>query len=82
MIPNLDKYPDQSRGLLLGLLTNCVFSTIDDDSCPLFELRNSLSIEQKYDFVMGLGKEELTFMLRQHEGCFEKKFTSEFKMVE
>ena len=80
MNPVLEKSSDQSRGLLLGLLTNCIFSSIENDSCPLFDLRNSLSIEQKYDFVIGLSKEEVAFMLTQHEGCFEKKLSEEFQL--
>jgi len=76
----LEKSYDQSRRLLWGLFTNCIFSSNENDSCPLFDLRNSLSIEQKYDFVMGLSKEEVAFMLAQHEDCFEKKFSGEFQL--
>ena len=80
MNPTLEKPTDQSRGILFGLLTNCIFSSIENDSCPLFNLRNSLSIEQKYDFVMGLSKEDVALMLTQHEDCFEKKFSEEFQL--
>jgi hypothetical protein len=75
----LEKSSDSSRALLFGVLTNCIFSSIESDSCPLFDLRNSLSIEQKYDFVMGLSKEEVALMLTKHEGCFQKKFSEEFQ---
>ena len=76
----LEKSSDRSRGLLFGFLTYCVFSTIENDSCPLSELRNNLSTEQKYDFVMGLSKEEVVSMLCQHEDCFEKKLSEEFQL--
>jgi hypothetical protein len=80
MNPILEKSTDQSREILFGLLTNCIFSSIENDCCPLFDLRNSLSIEQKYDFVMGLSKEDVALMLTQHEDCFEKKFSEEFQL--
>ena len=80
MNPILEKSTDQSREILFGLLTNCIFSSIENDCCPLFDLRNSLSIEQKYDFVMGLSKEDVAFMLTQHEDCFEKKLSEEFQL--
>jgi hypothetical protein len=80
MNPILEKSTAQSRGILFGLLTNCIFSSNENYSCPLFDLRNSLSIEQKYDFVMGLSKEDVAFMLTQHEGCFERKLSEEFQL--
>lgn len=67
----LKKSSERSRGLLFGLITNCIFSANEKENCPLFELRNSLSLEEKYDFVMGLNKEEVKSLLIHHEHCFE-----------
>ena len=80
MDSNLEKSLDSSRALLFGVLTNCIFSSNENDSCPLFDLRNSLSIEQKYDYVMGLSKEEVALMLAKHKDCFQKKFSGEFQL--
>ena len=74
----LKKSSEHSRGLLFGLLNNCIFSNNETENCPLFELRNSLSIEEKYDFVMGLNKEEVTTLLMHHEYCFENRLSGGF----
>jgi len=74
----LKKSSGYSKELLFGLLTNCIFSSNETESCPLFELRNSLSIEEKYDFVMGLNKEEVTILLTHHEHCFENRLAGGF----
>jgi len=74
----LKKSSECSRGLLLGLLTHCIFASNETEICPLFELRNSLSIEEKYDFVMGLNKEEVKTLLLHHEHCFENKLAGGF----
>jgi hypothetical protein len=66
---------DSSRGLLFGLLVNCLFPTTSQKSCPLWNLRTNLTIEKKYDYVMGLSKEEVAHILEQHEECYEKRFT-------
>jgi hypothetical protein len=50
----LKKSLDSSRGLLFGLLANCIFSTGVRESCPLSELRSNLSIEEKHKYVMVL----------------------------
>lgn len=68
----LEKSTDRSRGLLFGLLVNCLFPKRRKDSCPLRELRESLTIEKKYDYVMGLSKEEVASILAQHEECYEE----------
>jgi hypothetical protein len=70
----LEKTSDSSRGLLFGLLVNCIFPTSTNEDCPLWELRNSLTIEKKYAYVMGLNKEEITSLLALHEECYEKRF--------
>ena len=69
----LKKSSGYSKELLFGLLANCIFSSNETESCPLFELRNSLSIEEKYDFIMGLNKEEVKTLLMHHEHCFENR---------
>ena len=75
MDSDLKKSLDSSRGLLFGLLANCIFSTGAKESCPLFELRNSLSIEEKHEYVMGLSDEEVKSNLLQHEECYEKRLS-------
>ena len=69
------KSKDTSRGLLFGLLVNCIYSSGALEDCPLRKLRNSLTIQQKHEFVMGLDDEELGNILTQHEKCYEKRLT-------
>ena len=64
---------DRSKTLLFGLLVNCTFSESVERDCPLRELRNNLSIENKHDYVMELSEEEVNSILVQHEECFEKR---------
>ena len=78
MNSTLKKSSEHSRELLFGLLINCIFSNNETENCPLFELRNSLSIEEKYDFVRELNKEEVITLLMQHEYCFENRLTGGF----
>ena len=75
MDSNLKKSFDSSRGLLFGLLVNCIFSAGAKESCPLTELRSSLSTEKKYEYVMGLSDEEVKSILLQHEECYEKRLS-------
>ena len=75
MDSNLKKSLDSSRGLLFGLLVNCIFSTGAKESCPLWELRNNLTIEEKHEYVMGLSDEEVKSNLVQHEECYEKRLS-------
>ncbi|MFC1844208.1 hypothetical protein ACFLZ5_05405 [Thermodesulfobacteriota bacterium] len=72
----MEKSKDTSRALLFGLLANCIFSTGINESCPLSELRINLSIEEKYEFVMGLSDEEIKNILVQHDKCYEKRLSS------
>ena len=69
----LDKSFDRSRSLLFGLLVSCLFSEKAKDSCPLTQRRNSLSLEEKYDYVMELSDEVVHDILEQHEECYEKR---------
>ena len=71
----LEKSSESSRALLFGLLVNCLFPTSTNEDCPIWELRNSLSIDKKHEFVMDLSKEEVTNILARHEECYEKRFT-------
>ena len=73
MDSNLKKSLDSSRGLSFGLLVNCIFSEGAKESFPLSELRSSLSIEEKHEYVMGLSDEEVKNILLQHEECYEKR---------
>ena len=69
----LKKSFDQSRSLLFGLLQNCLFSENAKDSCPLSQLRNNLSLEEKYSYVMELNDKEVDNILGRHEECYEKR---------
>ena len=70
----LEKSSERARGLLFGLLVNCVFSTGAREDCPLLEMRNNLSLEEKHKYVMGLTIEEIKSILFLHEQCYEKRF--------
>jgi len=72
MDPILEKCADSSRSLLFGLLLGCIFSGEAKGGCPLSQLRDSLSFEEKYDFVMNLSREEICQTLKLHENCFSK----------
>ena len=72
----LEKSFDRSRSLLFGLLQSCLFSEKAKDSCPLTQLRKSLSLDEKYDYVMGLSDEAVNSILEQHEECYEKRVLS------
>jgi hypothetical protein len=71
----LEKSSDGSRALLFGLLANCLFPTSKKENCPLWELRNSLSIEKKHEYAMGLSDEEVKSILAQHECCYESRLS-------
>ena len=66
---------DRSTTLLFGLLVNCIFSESVERDCPLRELRNNLSIENKHDYVMELSEEEVNSILVQHEECYQKSLS-------
>jgi hypothetical protein len=79
MDSTLKKSLDGSRGLLFGLLVNCIFSEAVKESCPLSELRSSLSTEEKHEYVIGLSDEEVKSILVQHKECYEERL-SEIKL--
>ena len=72
----LEKSLDRPRALLFGLLVNCIFATEANESCPLSEIRNSFSIEEKHRYVMGLRAVEVKSILVQHEECYEKRLSN------
>ena len=67
----IEKSSDRSRSLLFGLLQSCLLEGNALESCPLAQLRNTLSLEEKYHFAMELDKKELNSILEQHEECFK-----------
>ena len=74
MESKLEKSSERARNLLFGLLVNCVFSTGAREDCPLLEMRNNLSLEEKHKYVMGLTIEEIKSILFLHEQCYEQRF--------
>lgn len=78
MDENLAKSFDRSRALLFGLLQSYLLDGNALKSCPLTQLRDSLSLENKYKFAMESNKEEVNKILEQHEVCFNKRFTYNF----
>jgi hypothetical protein len=58
--------------MLFGLLVSCIFADEESGNCPLAQLRKTLSIEEKYDYVMGLNGEEVESVLGEYEKCYEK----------
>jgi len=74
MESTVEKSSSTARSLLFGLLVNCVFSTGALKDCPLWELRQNLSVEEKHKYVMGLNIEEIKSILYQHEECFKQRF--------
>jgi hypothetical protein len=69
----LEKSKDTSRGLLFGLLANCIFYTGAIESCPLSELRINLTTEEKHAYVMGLSEKAIKNILVQHDECYKKR---------
>jgi len=72
----LEKTADASRGFLFGLLVDCIFSGGGNEKCPLLDLRNNLSIEEKHKFVLELSDDEVKSILLQHRVCFEKELSN------
>lgn len=76
----LEKSSERARGLLFGLLVNCVFSTGAKEDCPLSEMRKNLSIEEKHKYVMRLTIEEIKSILCLHEECYEQRFQTNVEL--
>lgn len=70
-----DKSLVKSRALLFGLLVSCNFFEGASANCPLSEIRNNDSNEEKYKYVMGLSDEEINKILVYHDDCFEKRMS-------
>ena len=69
----LTKSFDRSRSLLFGLLQSCLLEGNALESCPLAQLRNTLSFDEKYHYAMELSEEEVDKILEQHEECFKNR---------
>lgn len=72
MDPVLEKSLGQSRAQLFGLLEGCIFSEYAKDDCPLLQLSSTLSLTEKYKYVMEVNDEEVNTILAQCEECIEK----------
>ena len=66
-----------SRTLLFGLLVNCLFTTNAEScsDCPLKEVRSSLTIDEKDEYVKELSDAEVESILNQHELCYQKRLS-------
>ena len=69
----LTKSFDRSRSLLFGLLQSCLLEGNALESCPLAQLRNTLSFDEKYHYAMELSEEEVDKILERHEECFKNR---------
>jgi len=69
----IKKSSDRSRSLLFGLLQSCLLEGDALENCPLAQLRNTLSLEEKYYFAMESSQEEVYKILEQHDACFKNR---------
>ncbi len=69
----LAKSSDSSRSLLFGLLQFCLLEGNALESCPLAQLRDTLLLDEKYQYVMGMREEEVYKILEHHDECFKKR---------
>lgn len=76
---DLVKSYDRSRALLFGLLQFCLLDGNALETCPFESLRNSLTLEEKYRYVMDLSDEEVNKILEQHDACFNKRISGSLK---
>ena len=67
------KSSDRSRSLLFGLLQSCLLEGKALDSCPITQLRTTLSSEEKYHFAMESSEDEVHKILEQHYECYKKR---------
>jgi hypothetical protein len=75
----LEKSSYRSRSLLFGLLQSCLLEGNALENCPLAQLRNALSLEEKYHYAMKSSEEEVNKILEQHEECFKKRIIASVK---
>jgi hypothetical protein len=67
------KSSDRSRSKLFGFLLSCLFSDDEENKCPFALLRNTLTIEEKFDYVMNLNEKEINHYLNLHDLCLERR---------
>lgn len=72
-----EKTSSPSRSLVFGLLMSCLFTTNAEScsDCRLKELRISLSINKKHQYVMELSDVEIESILAQNESCYKKRLS-------
>jgi len=75
-----EKYWDRSRSELFGLLLSCLFSDEVKNKCFLSQLRSSLTIEEKYNYVMKLKEAEIKKILARHAECLKRKLFATLPM--
>ena len=73
---DLAKSYNRSRALLFGLLQSCLLEGDALESCPLAQLRNSLTFEEKYRYTMELSDADVNKILEQHEACFRMRVSA------
>lgn len=71
----MEKSSVSSRGLLFGRFAICICSTDASEDYPLWDLRKSLTIEQKHEFVMRHTSEEVSNILAQREEFNETRLS-------
>ena len=74
-----EKCPENSRALLIELLADCRFLTCTRENCPIWEQSNSLSIEKKHEYAIGLSAEEIKNILVQYD-CYYEERLSDLKL--
>ena len=70
-----EKCPENSRTLLIELLADCRFLTCTRKDCPIWKQSNSLSIEKKHEYAMGLSAEEIKNILVQYDCYYEERLS-------
>ena len=70
------KSSDRSRSLLFELLQSCLLEGNALESCPLAQLRNTLSLEEKYNCAMSSSDEEVHKILEPLVDRFRKRITA------
>jgi len=70
-----EKSTDKPRALLFELLVDCRFLTCTNEDCPIWEQRNSLSIEKKHEYAMRLSSEEIKRILVHYDCSYEERLS-------
>jgi hypothetical protein len=66
---------DKSRAHLIKLLVDCCFLTCTRKNCPIWEQRNYLSFEKKYNYAMKLSAEQVKNILVKYNCHYEKRLS-------